>query len=234
MQNNFDEEIFDAVLQRVFCDYTDEQIASYPDCAELSKKYPLPKKEKRAFDRAAEETKYNKSLVRVYLSRAAVIFLCIITLAAGVMLSSSQVRAAVKNVFVEWFDRYARFSFVSTDTSVNDFESIEDVEIGYVPDEYELIGTDGIDGEIAYIYSLNNSNDYMYMVEVFENGAVELFPDNNYSEYTKLQINGRDAWIIYDNDNGSGTLILVGAKISVSISGYLPKKELIKIAESLK
>ncbi len=86
MQSNSNEDVFDAVLKRAFCDYTDEQLASYPDCETLAKKYPLPKKEKRAFDRAAKEVKYGKTLVRVYLSRAALIFLCIITLGTGLLI----------------------------------------------------------------------------------------------------------------------------------------------------
>ncbi len=231
--NDLNDEIFDSVLQRAFCDYNDKQLASYPDCETLAKMYPLPKKEKRAFDRAVKEAKYGKSLVRVYLSRVAVIFLCIIVLGTGIMIASPTVRAAVRNVIVEWFDKYTHFSFAVTDTDMGDFENIEDVKIGYVPDGYELINTDTI-GCISYTYSLNHSDENMYIVDIFENGTTDLFPDNERSQYTKTQINGHEAWIIYDDEDGSGSLIFVGAKISVLICGSLPKNELIKIAESIK
>ena len=231
MQDKLNEDVFDAVLQRAFCDYTDERLASYPDCSTLAKMYPLPKKEKRAFDRAAKEAEYGKSLVRVYLVRAAVIFLCIITLGAGVMMTSGSVRAAVKNVIVEWFDKYTHFSFVATDTGSGDFENVEDVKIGYIPDGYELINTDESSISITYVYSSNNTD---LLIDIFENEASELFPDNERSKYSIIQINGHESWIIYDEENISGTLILIGSKVSVSISGSLPKKELIKIAECIK
>lgn len=231
MQDKLNEDVFDAVLQRAFCDYTDERLSSYPDCSTLAKMYPLPKKEKRAFDRAAKELKYGKSLVRVYLVRVAVIFLCIITLGAGVMMTSTEVRAAVKNVIVEWFDKYTHFSFVATDTGSGDFENVEDVKIGYIPDGYELINTDESSISITYVYSSNNTD---LLIDIFENEASELFPDNERSKYSIIQINGHESWIIYDEENISGTLILIGSKVSVSISGSLPKKELIKIAECIK
>lgn len=231
MQDKLNEDLFEAALKRVFCDYTDEQLASYPDCEALAKKYPLPKKEKRAFDRAAKQMKYNKSLVKVYLSRAAVVFLCIIALGACIMMTSSTVRAAVKNVIVEWLDKYTHFSFVATDTGSGDFENVEDVKIGYIPDGYELINTDESSISITYVYSSNNTD---LLIDIFENEASELFPDNERSKYSIIQINGHESWIIYDEENISGTLILIGSKVSVSISGSLPKKELIKIAESIK
>lgn len=231
MQDKLNEDLFEAVLQRAFCDYTDEQLTSYPDCKALAKEYPLSKKEKRAFDRAAKQMKYNKSLVKVYLSRAAVVFLCIIALGACIMMTSLTVRAAVKNVIVEWFDKYTHFSFVATDTGSGDFENVEDVEIGYVPDGYELINTDESSISITYVYSSNNAD---FLIDIFENEASELFPDNERSKYSIIQINGHESWIIYDEENISGTLILIGSKVSVSISGSLSKKELIKIAECIK
>lgn len=231
MQDKLNEDLFEAVLQRAFCDYTDEQLTSYPDCEALAKEYPLSKKEKRAFDQATKKQKYKKSLVRVYLSRAAVIFLCIIALGACVMKTSPTVRAAVKNVIVEWFDKYTNFSFVATDTGSGDFENVEDVKIGYIPDGYELINTDESSISITYVYSSNNTD---FLIDIFENEVSELFPDNERSKYSIIQINGHESWIIYDEENISGTLILIGSKVSVSISGSLPKKEFIKIAECIK
>lgn len=234
MRNDLSESVFDAVLKKAFCDYNYALLDSYPDCETLSKKHPLPKKERRSFDRTAKEMKYGKSLVRVYLSRVAVIILCFVTLAAAVMMTSSTVRASVKNVIMEWFEKYTLFTFVSTEPEEGDFENVEDVKIGYVPDGYELVDTTNFSGTISYDYSLNNSADDLYIIDVFRNETTDLFSDNERSKYTKTDINGREAWIVYDDKLGEGSLVLVGAKISVLISGNLPKSEFIKIAESIK
>ena len=231
MQDKLNEDVFDAVLQRAFCDYTDESLSSYPDCSTLAKMYPLPKKERRAFDRAAKETEYGKSLVRVYLVRVAVIFLCIITLGAGVLMTSTEVRAAVKNVIIEQFEKYNLFKILNIEPGRNDFESIEDVNIKYIPDGYELVNTAEIPGNVTYVYS---SSEDAFTIEIFENETTDLFPDNERSQYSETDINGHKVWIVYDKNNGSGSFIMVGAKISVSVSGNLPKDELIKIAENIK
>lgn len=233
MQNKCNEEIFDAVLQRAFFDYVKDELNSYPDNEALAEMYPLPKKEKRAFDRAAKEVKYKKSLVKVYLSRAAVIFLCVIALSAGAMMFSPTVRAALKNVIVEWFDKYALFTFVSTETGDDDFESIEDVEIGYIPEGSVLVNNYEIpEQERMYNYSLNDSD--VYMIDIFLNEISDISIDNERSQYTKTTINGHEALVVYDEENKIGDVILVGSKISVLITGDLPKDELIKIAESIK
>ena len=233
MQSDMNEDIFDAVLQRAFCDYTDEQLSSYPDCATLAKMYPLPKKEKRAFDRAAKEIKYGKPLARVYLARAAVIFLCIIAFGVGAMLISPAVRAAARNVIIEWFNKYTHFSFVATDTDASDFESIDEVKIGYVPDGYKLIDRTVAPENITYTYS-SDKNFYMdYSIDVFKNETSDLFSDNRRSEYIRTKINGHETWIVYNTKNGGGSVILVGAKISVLVNGKLPKEEMLKIAESI-
>lgn len=235
MNEELNEEIFDAVLKKAFCDYTDNLLDSFPDCETLSEKYPLPKKEERFFDRVMKEKKYGKPLALVYLSRAAVIFLCFVTLAAAVMLSSPTVRATVKNVFMQWFEKYTLFTFVQTEPEKDDFQNVEDVKIGYIPEGYELGFEDKVPGSITYIYyTIDDNPDLDIMINIFENGTTDLFPDNERSEYTKININGHESWLIYDESNVGGTIIIVGTKISVTVDANVEKDELIKIAESIK
>ncbi len=233
MQDKLNEDVFDAVLQRAFCDYTDERLSSYPDCSTLAKMYPLPKKEKRAFDRAAKELKYGKSLVRVYLVRAAVIFLCIIALGTGIMMINPAVRAAARNVIIEWFNKYTHFSFVVTDADEGDFKNIEDVKIGYVPEGYKLENVNAVSENITYKYSSDNDFYEDYSIDVFRNETSDLFSDSKHSEYTRTKINGHETWIVYNDKSGGGSVILVGAKVSVLINGKLPREEMIRIAESI-
>ena len=230
MHDGLNESVFEAILKKAFCDYNDNLLASYPDCETLSKMYPLPKKERRFFDRMAKEVKYGKSLALVYLSRAAVVFLCFVTLAVGVMMTSPTVRASVKNVIMQWFEKYTMFTFVSTETERKEFENVEDVKIGYVPEGYKLVTENKTPKISTYIYYADEND---LTIEIFENGIVNLFPDNQRSEYSKTQINGHEAWVVYDEVNMSGSVSLVGLKISVFITANLPKDELIKIAENI-
>ena len=182
-----------------------------------------------------KEKKYGKPLALVYLSRAAVIFLCFVTLAAAVMLSSPTVRAAVKNVFMQWFEKYTLFTFVQTEPGKDDFQNVEDVKIGYIPEGYELGFEDKMPMAFTYIYySRDNDPDKDIMINIFKNETTDLFTDNERSEYTKMNINGHESWLIYDEANVGGTIIIVGNKISVTVDANVEKDELIKIAESIK
>ncbi len=235
MNEELNEGIFDAALKKAFCDYTDNLLDSFPDCETLSEKYPLSKKEERFFERIMKEKKYGKPLALVYLSRAAVIFLCFVTLAAAVMLSSPTVRAAVKNVFMQWFEKYTLFTFVQTEPGKDDFQNVEDVKIGYIPEGYELGFEDKMPMAFTYIYySRDNDPDKDIMINIFKNETTDLFTDNERSEYTKMNINGHESWLIYDEANVGGTIIIVGNKISVTVDANVEKDELIKIAESIK
>ncbi|MDO4380436.1 MAG: DUF4367 domain-containing protein [Clostridia bacterium] len=235
MNEELNEGIFDAALKKAFCDYTDNLLDSFPDCETLSEKYPLSKKEERFFERIMKEKKYGKPLALVYLSRAAVIFLCFVTLAAAVMLSSPTVRAAVKNVFMQWFEKYTLFTFVQTEPGKDDFQNVEDVKIGYIPEGYELGFEDKLPKAFTYIYySRDNDPNKDIMIEIIENGVVDTGLDNEYSKLTKTKINGHDAWINYSENNCAGTVILVGTKITVQINAILPKEELVKIAENIR
>lgn len=234
MNEELNEGIFDAALKKAFCDYTDNLLDSFPDCETLSEKYPLSKKEERFFERITKEKKYGKPLALVYLSRAAVIFLCFVTLAAAVMLSSPTVRAAVRNVFMQWFEKYTLFTFVQTEPGKDDFQNVEDVKIGYIPEGYELGFEDKVPETITYIYYPIDHNPDLYIaIDISENGVTDVSLDNEHSDYTKMQINGHESWVIYDEKRTSGTVIIVGKKISVSISANLPKFELMKIAENI-
>ena len=234
MNEELNEGIFDAALKKAFCDYTDNLLDSFPDCETLSEKYPLSKKEERFFERITKEKKYGKPLALVYLSRAAVIFLCFVTLAAAVMLSSPTVRAAVRNVFMQWFEKYTLFTFVQTEPGKDDFQNVEDVKIGYIPEGYELGFEDKVPETITYIYYPIDHNPDLYIaIDIFENDTISSWIDNEHLEYTQMNINGHEVWLAYDEVSVSGTVTLIGAKISVSITGNLPKEELIKITESI-
>lgn len=234
MESNFSEDIFDTLLKRAFLEYANEELASYPDCETLAKKYPLPKKEKRAFDRAAKKVKYQKPLVVVYLSRVAVIFLCVIALGAGAVLASPTVRATAKSVIIDWYEGNTVINILTTDLGENDFENVEDVEIGYMTEGYVLVDTIEVPGAIDYIYMSTTDNSVRFLVGVFENDTTTMYPDADRSTYTQIEINGHEAWLIYDEKGGSGTLLIVGGKISVCVSADLPKEELIKIGENIK
>ena len=95
MYNKVHDEVLEGLISAALNEYIETENKKVPDDEQLSKMYPLSKKEKRWLKRKTKEKKHNKPLVLVYLSRAAVIFLCIVSLSVAVLMTNSGVRAAV-------------------------------------------------------------------------------------------------------------------------------------------
>ncbi|MCM1544817.1 MAG: DUF4367 domain-containing protein [Ruminococcus sp.] len=232
MADDLNEDLFDAVLQKAFCDYERAELSSLPDIEILAEAYPIPKKEEKFFKRLAKEKMYGKSLKRVYLERAAVVFVCLIMAFATALFSSPVVRAAVKDVIIEWFQMYTSFDFTAIKSKSNEQLNLKEVKIGYVPDGYELTDFYETSQGIRYQYQADSKE--MMVVSIFKNDGKKFFLSNDDLNYEKTEINSYDAWIAYRDDVPSGTVIIIYDEFSVSVSGDFSKAELIKISENIK
>lgn len=233
MDKFLNEELFEVVLEKAFIEHEKELLKSYPDDVELDRKYPISKKEIRRFKNIVKEKEYGKKLVRVYLERAAVVVLCIISLFFALIMTSPEVRAAVENVILKWYDKYTEFIFTESTTGLV-AEKIEDVEIGYIPEGYVLDGEDvSSKGKSLYYSNLKNPENYL-VIEVFYNDSTSVAIDNERFIYEKIFVNSNEAWFAYSNNEDFKNLILVGENVTAFVVGFITKEDIIKIAENIK
>lgn len=242
------EELFDAICREEFLRYIKKESESYPSKEELDAMYSVPKRGRRRLLRAIKAERYGKPLLVVYLRRAAVILLVTITVAFGVLMTNTEVRAAISKAIIEWYEKYIEFDFnggketvvkiddteESSDDSEKSFESnpLYDYEIGYIPEGYELESSKERERMRNYIYydsidncvmiSINDSNHSTYSVDI----------ENN--EYSEIIINGRNAYCLYDDNIGSGSIIAKESEYVIYVYGTVKKEELIKIFENIK
>ena len=137
MDKLINEEIFEIILEKAFVEHEKEEQKTYPDDEELEKQYPANKKKIRKYLRILKEKAYGRKLVRMYVGRAAVVILCMISLFSGLIMINSDVKASLEVVVLKLYDNYTEFIFNKTPDGFESYE-LEDFEIGYIPENFEL------------------------------------------------------------------------------------------------
>ena len=74
----------------------------------------------------------------------------------------------------------------------------------------------------------------MFSVDIFVNDSESISFDNEQVEYERLDNSSGEIWIMYNDNEKYGGVIVVGTNVSVLVTGYLSKEELIKVAENIK
>lgn len=236
MDKFLNEALFDIVLEKAFIEHEKEEFKSYPDDDELEKKYPISKKEIRKLKKVIKEKEYGKKLIRVYLEKAAVVILCVISVFFALIMTSSEVRASVENVILKWYDKYTEIVLMKNDDYNNGLiaEKVEDVQLGYIPDGFELILNQELKSKRLLQYINIYNEESLLSVDIFVNDSESISFDNEQVEYERLDSSSGEMWIMYNDNEKYGGLIVVGINVSVLITGDLSKEELIKIAENIK
>ena len=236
MDKFLNEALFEVVLEKAFIEHEKEELKFYPDDRELAEKYPISKKEVRRLRNIVKEKEYGKKLIRVYFDKAAVVVLCIISMFFALIMTSSEVRASVENVILKWYEKYTEFVFVKNDNDNSGLiaEKVKDVQLGYIPDGFELILNEELESKRLLYYVNIYDEDSILSVDIFVNDLESLSLDNEQVKYERLDSSYGEMWLMYNDNKNYGSLIVVGNKVSVLITGNLSKKEIIKIAENIK
>lgn len=231
MYRNINNNIFDCFLQLAFNDYVEMEFAEFPSKEYLDKKYPIPKKHVRRSLRKLKEKQYNRPLFIIYSQRIFAAILIATSISFVFLLSSAEVRAAVKDTVIEWFDKYIRFDFDNSDIVDKD-KSIHDFNIGYIPEGFELTSHDEGDNYIRKIYYSSQTDDYL-VIELLNSDISIIMSDIEYQEYSEITINSQTAYLLYSDADHSGTIIFGNLTYAITVQGALDKEDLIKIAQKI-
>ena len=209
--------------------------------------------ERRA--KAAENklsAKGGKKLITLWFKRIALVLITTATVLAGILMLHEDVRAAVVNAFITWYDTYIQidFSKIPEDTAqidgttdtvpadkepepVTENKDIYDLEIGYIPDGFELSQSDENINYREYIY-YNKSDQYL-VVGIYLSKETEIaISKEDDAEYEKIKLNDTDAYIYYVESDKTGSITYSNSVYLVNIAGIIEKDELIKIAENIR
>ena len=103
-----------------------------------------------------------------------------------------------------------------------------------IPENFE-VQFDNYYHDIRDLYFCNKKKDEaFFVIQIFDNTNTSVFVDNEQMLQKKIKIRGKEAWIMYNEFEDCGSLMIPDEKFSIFIVGDLSKKELIKIGENIK
>lgn len=230
MYNSAKNEVLDGIIKSVCFEHLSRELGKLPSDAELAQLYPIPRKSLRRAKRRYKELQYRAPLAVVYLKRAAVVILALLSVTFAVLSTNAEVRAAISDAVTEWYDKYIKIQFSKSDeAAATDADSLE---IGYLPEGYEIGESTEREGFREYIYYTDSGN-YL-IISIFSSENAGVLADNELSEYELLTINGSDSHFVYNKSERYGVLTTGNVDYTVSIMGIAERDEFIKIAENIK
>ena len=229
-------EISDAILASALIKVKNYDISSIPDDSEIDHTFSADfEKKMNKLISSFDKNKFNVSILRNTLTKAAVIILTLCISAFSLIMISPQARADFKNAIMEFYETHIKFYFVTSDETSIDFSNYESITAEYIPkgfimkekyDEYEAVG---------YRYE-NTKENLNYDIYVSLNDGLSVHTDKDKNNIEEILISGRDSYLISGANEGKpySTLIITGNKITVTVYGQLDREEIIKIGESLR
>lgn len=229
MYNSHNDDIFDAILTTAFHMYWDKELASMPSDEELAEMYPVPQKQVRQMQRYAKRLEYNTPIAIVYLRRFAVVCLVILSLTFAVFATSPTVREAIKDTVVTWYEKYVKFDFAKSDNTESEITDIYELNIGYIPDGFEIVSSTEESDIREYLYVANNG-DYI-LLSICTSHTTGYAADIELQDYEIFSYNNREVYLLYSDVERSGTLICGNSFFNIRITAIIEKSEIIKIFE---
>ena len=240
--DNTHEVLTDDLLKKAFNDYFDRVLEQTPSDEELAKKYPYPES---SYEEVFAAYKSQKRRAAVWLKsagRVAIIALIVASLTFGVLMTNTDIRAAVSSFFIRDKGDHLEIDFNNGEEAVLENEEVDpetqnetsvlDYEIGYIPDGFELISEIFSDAGV-FLREYRDANERLVMIEIYSSGNTGLIVNKEGNKYTFTRINGYEAMISYDESKKYGVILIIDGKYCIQIDGDIEKEELIKVARGI-
>lgn len=205
-----------------------QELSDIPPKSELEKMFKTSVKHEKRILKAIKKEKRVESLYKISrkFSNISVVLVICFTVFFTPVLSAKAVRESIAQTIIEWKDEFCRI-FIESDAEP---VTINNVEIGYIPEGYVLAGEPILErGKHRYIYS--NGKD-MLVLSVFANKEYYYaYKDNVNTNYYTLTIGNTEGILVGKNRYNS--IIITNNIISFHIEGYISLNELIMIYENI-
>ncbi|NLO10475.1 MAG: DUF4367 domain-containing protein [Clostridiales bacterium] len=230
-----DDSVFEALFRQAVIDEYKEEIESIPQKKELMRIVSLsPEFEirmKLLFDNDRKRDIYIKFMH--YGKRVAVVFLLAVTILSLVLLTNPEVRAAIKNTIIEWYDKYTSIIFHGKEEADNDIDETKEFVFEYIPEGFSESWVERL-GKITDMEYVNDQGETIYISYWPDTINTNISIDNENHIIESTTISGYEAYTAEatneDFDNG---IIWSMEGYRFNIWSKQPIKELIKIIESI-
>jgi hypothetical protein len=201
--NNNENELFEAMLEKAVAQNFEDELAAIPPREELEKMYAFSDRHnarmEKLFEPGAKKARL-RSVVRYSRSVAAILAVTI-AVAFGGLLFNPQVRAAVGDTIVQWFDLFAKFISVSDEQS----ETVaSEWRPAYLPEGFseEVLMT----GDINLIQYTNIDGAGVLLTYMMADNSMSVNSEG--VEYNTLRIEGVDYHMFEASDADTENIIV--------------------------
>lgn len=230
-KDQVDDVVFEALFRQAVIDDFNKEIDSIPTNEQLAKIYSFsPEFElrmKKLFTK--DRRKDFIKTISLYSRRVASVLIIVLGLLFGTLLFNAEVRAAVGNVLVEWYEKFTSFTFIGDEIIDEKKEwSLNYMPEGYIQENYEVLG------RITSIEYRNNQGEKIKFTYVPEGSVTNISVDNENHEISNYVILGNEAFSITAlDDKFDNGLIWNMEGHTFDLWGKIPVDELKKVAESI-
>lgn len=165
---------------------------------------------------------------RATYKKVASLFLLLGSGLLGILALNQEARAQALSYFEEWFRDHTAIHFTQK-------EQVEDKDwtIGYIPEGYEYKETKDLVNQKEIIYE-NELGEVLFFGYASKQGAYTIGQDNENGALKKIKVGKYEAILYIAKDRGSMNMLMMDTEDYVfTLDGFLPEKELIKIAKSI-
>jgi len=222
---------FEALFRQAIIDDYIAEVDSIPTNEELAKTHPLSPAFERKMQRLLTHDRRKEAFMAAgkLAWRVAVVLIVAAIVLFGALLSNSEVRAAVQNVIVQWYDQFTAFEFKGDATN----DDIGHWYPAYLPDGYVEDMTIDL-GNMVRIVFMDDSGDDIRFTYSPENAGISIFVDNENHLIEEFFLDGHTAFMAtaLDENFDNGVIINTDDYV-IDIWGKISIDELIMIAESI-
>lgn len=226
-----DDHIFEALFRQAVIDEYTEEIDSIPSKSELMKKISFSMEFELRMKKLLVREQRKESLEKFirFGKRAAAVFVVLTSILFCTMLLNYEVRAAVKNTIVEWYDKFTSFIFQA---ETSDADKQKEWRPKYLPPGYNEISIEML-GKVTNIEYFNNEGDVIHF-SYKPQGNVNISIDNENHTIEINTVNGYEAYTAESEEDGfENGIIWSMDEYTFSIWSKLPLENIIEIAESV-
>ena len=226
--NHANAELLDAVLKSAFTDAFQQEMADLEADAEQYKDRRPTEEQMKAERRAYKKSLRKPTRVWSVARRIAASFLIVLGLGGAVLFFVPEVKAAIVDTIVEFWDTHVSFHFSKSNVEIQ----LGDHTLYYLPKGYEL--TDKLEMHSIGEYTFSNENDEIVLICMKESVSPPKIDDEQKS-LQNLEIYDYEAYaMIPKNPEETSVVIWGNEKQCFMLEGKISLKELTRIAKSIK
>lgn len=226
--NHANAELLDAVLKSAFTDAFQQEMAELEADAEQYKDRRPTEEQMKAERRAYKKALRKPTQVWSVARRIAASFLIVLGLGGAVLFFVPEVKAAIVDTIVAFWDTHVSFHFSKSNVEIQ----LGEHTLYYLPKGYEL--TDKLEMSSISKYTFSNGENTL-ILHCMKSGVTNPGSDDENRTVQAIEISDYEAYSLTPNNPEETITIIWGNEHSSFIlDGHLSLKELTKIAQSLK